>query len=196
MHPKKYLAEAIGTFTLTFAVLVSLGIDLHIATPVIAGLTLAMFVYTIGHVSGAHINPAVTIALASVKKISAKEAALYIVAQLLGALLAMQAGAAIGIMLPGLATANTTTVLVAEALGTFLLVFGISAVVHGKVRGDASGIVIGGSLMLGILVASFGSNGVLNPAVAIGIGSMSAMYLVGPVLGGLAAAWLFRWMND
>lgn len=196
MHFKKYLAELVGTFTLTFAVLVSLSIDMHIPTPVVAGLTLGLFVYTVGHISGAHLNPAVTIALASIRKINTKEAALYVVSQFIGALLAMQAGAAAGMMLPGLSTANTAVVLFAEALGAFLLVFGICSVVYSKVKQDSSGLTIGGSLFLGIVVASHGSNGILNPAVSIGVGSISAMYLLGPVVGGLIAAWLYRWMAE
>ncbi len=189
----KYAAELLGAFALTLAVTLSVtSAEFALATPIVAGLTLGLFVYTVGTISGAHINPAVTIALATIRKISPVDALAYVVAQVAGALLAMWVAKTYGGGFdPALMVANTPRVGLAEAMGAFTLVFGISAVVHGKVHSAASGLVIGGSLMLGILVASVASNGVLNPAVAIGIGSVSPMYLLAPVVGGVAAAWAY-----
>ena len=57
------------------------------------------------------------------------------------------------------------------------------AVVSGKVKQELSGVVIGGSLLLGILVASTVSNGILNPAVALAPGSIDIMHILGPMIG-------------
>lgn len=189
----KYVAELLGTFTLTLAVTLSLQSDWPLATPLVAGLTVCLFVYTVGNISGTHINPAVTIALASVRKIGVMDAVMYLLTQFVGALLAMWVAKEYGTgFAPTILVANSLRIGVAEAMGAFALVFGISAVVHGKVHSAASGLTIGGSLLLGIMIASVASNGVLNPAVAVGIGSVSAAYLLGPVAGALAAAWLYK----
>lgn len=192
MHLNKYLAEAIGTFVLALAVGLSLAKGFPVPTPVVAGLTLAMGVYTLGGISGAHFNPAVTLALWSIKKISSVEGLFYIVAQLAGAGLAIL-GRAILVDPDSIVTAqNTVHAAATEALGAFLLVWGVSAVVHGKVHQAAAGLTIGSSLLLGILLASVGSNGVLNPAVALGIGSLNLAYVLGPITGAVVAAWGYR----
>ena len=192
-----YIAELIGTATLTFGVLAGIHGSLPVATPVVAGLILCMFVYTIGGISGSHINPAVTIGLWSVKKISTLEASKYVLAQLLGAVIARQIfGIGAGFP-PNLPVAGDTIVVLGfEALGAFFLLFGIMAVVAGKVHEAASGIVIGGSLLLGILVAANFSYGILNPAVAVGVGSFSVFYIVGPIVGGAAATHLYRFLVE
>lgn len=192
MIKRKHIAEFIGTFALTTAVALSLILNLPLATPLVAALTLMLFVYTIGDISGAHLNPAVTIGLASIKKISGKEAAFYLVAQFLGALVAMVVVKGLTSETPNLLVENTASVGTVEAFGAFFLVFGVCAVVLDKVKTAASGLVIGGSLLLGILMTAGLSNGVLNPAVALGIGSFSVMYVVGPIIGGVFAALLYQ----
>ena len=196
MNYRAYVSELLGTATLTLVVLVTLSSNLAVATPVAAGLTLALFVYTIGPISGSHINPAVTVGLWSIAKIKSGEAVKYIVSQTLGAFLALKLMALLGLSLAGISVVDSLTVGVAEVMGAFLLVFGICSVVYGKVSDVASGLVIGGSLLLGILVASSFSNGLLNPAVAVGIGSVSLMYLVAPLLGGILAAQLYKWLAE
>ena len=79
-------------------------------------------------------------------------------------------------------------------LGTFWLAIGVAAVVYGKAPGPASGLTIGASLLLGIAMAAPVSNGVLNPAVALGIGSFSAMYVIGPIVGSAIAMVLYRYL--
>lgn len=193
-HYQVYVAEAIGTAFLTCAVLTSLTISLPVATPIIAGLTLGLFVYSIGAISGAHLNPAVTMGLWTVGKIKAEEAVGYIVAQLIGAVATMQVHMQWMQSYPSVQIGNTMEIAVAEAMGAFLLVFVISAVVHKKIEGAASGIAIGGALALGAMLASATSNGVLNPAVAIGIGSVSLAYLLGPIIGGILGAVVYKWL--
>jgi glycerol uptake facilitator protein len=146
-------------------------------------------------VSGAHLNPAVTVGLWSVRKIKAPEALAYIAAQLVGAVLAQFLFQYLMGGLPPITVAHGWAVALAEALGAFFLVFAVSAVVHGKVHQAASGLVVGGSLLLGILLASLISNGVLNPAVAIGIRSFSLAYMIGPLAGAVVAVFLYQWVT-
>ncbi len=186
-----YLAECIGTFSLTLLVALSLSMTI-LPTPVLAAATLGLFVYTVGGISGAHLNPAVTVALASVGKIRYDHATFYIIAQLLGANLAMVVASLLTGKVTALPVDATLGIGLAEALGAFLFLLGISAVVYGKVHSAASGLVIGGSLLCGIYVASTLGNGILNPAVAMGVGSLSLSYALGPIAGALAGVWTYR----
>lgn len=191
---RAYVAELLGTFLLALLVHLSLGANFGVPTPVVAGLTLGLIVYMLGGVSGAHVNPAVTLGLWSVKKFPTKDLAGYLVAQFAGAALAMVVGDAMtgGAVMPMID--DTVLVGVAEALGAAILVLGVSSVVHGKAPGDAAGITIGSALVLGASAASVLSNGVVNPAVALGIHSFSIVYLICPIVGGVLAAWGYRWM--
>ena len=76
---KKYIAEGLGAGTLTLVVALSLAGIFPVSTPVLAGLVLGLFVYTIGYISGSHINPAVTLGVWSLNKISGKDALGYII---------------------------------------------------------------------------------------------------------------------
>jgi len=193
MQMQKYLAEMLATFSLAFAVSASLVNDLPMVTPVLAALTLGLFVYTIGNVSGAHVNPAITVALATKKKISMPDAVMYIASQCVGALLALQFCLYLFGAEPGADMSGGTAVGVAEALGAFFLAFGVAFAVDRGTDLNA-GLVVGGSLLLGILVAAGASNGVLNPAVSIavgGLGGISLTYLLAPVVGAVAGVWAY-----
>lgn len=199
MHFNRYIAEAFGAFILTLAVGLSIATSSVVPTPVVAGLTLALLVYSMGGISGTHINPAVTIGLWSIKKIDWMEAVLYIIFQFVGATLAwLKLRYLITAVTPALTlqltAANTMLVWEAEALGALIFGFGIASVVYHKTPTDASGIVVGGSLLLGILLASFGSNGILNPAVALGLGSLSVAYMIAPIIGMVIGMQLYRWL--
>lgn len=191
---KKLIAEGIGTFALTLAVLSSINTDLQlIPTPVIAGLVLGLFVYSIGSVSGCHINPAVTAGLWSIKKIGSKEAVGYILAQLLGALVAYAVVALIYVNVSLGFDSESLTVFFAELFGMMLFTFGIAAVVYGKVSDVASGLVIGGSLLGGILIAvQLGSAGILNPAVGLAVGTVSLSYILGSVVGAVLGMNIYK----
>lgn len=196
---KKYVAEFIGTFALSFVVLAAVAStkSLPIATPLIAGLTLALFVYSIGSISGCHINPSVTLAQLSVKKISAKDAAGYILVQLLGALAVMLVAKIFAIASPMAGTGFDSKVFLAEMLGAFFFNFGIASVVYGKAKEQMSGLVVGGSLLFGVLVASLaGAAGILNPAVAIALNSASFIYLVAPVVGAVLGFQVYKAITD
>lgn len=193
LHWRRYTAECVGTGLLTFAVLGS--ISQNTATPFVAALVLMLMVYITGGISGAHVNPAVTAALWSVKRIKSSEAIAYIVAQVVGAIAAQLLFLAFLGTLPEVTVTTTWAVAVGEAVGAFVFLLGISAVVYDKVHRAAGGLVVGSSLLLGILLASLASNGVLNPAVAIGIRSISAWYLVAPFVGAILAVQFFHWLT-
>lgn len=190
-HPARYVAELLGTFFLALGVGMTL-VGAPVITPLVAALTLGVFVYTLGPVSGGHFNPAVTLGLASVGKISMKQAAFYILAQLIGGFLAM--GAVYYVLGSPVVTVDTSfRVALGEMFGAFLLMMGVMSVVTHKVDAAATGCVIGLSLLLGISMAAAVSNGVLNPAVALSINSVSLYYLVSPVVGAVLAAQLYKW---
>ncbi len=198
MQVQKYVAELLATFSLAFAVSASIVNDLPIATPFIAALTLCLFVYTIGGVSGAHLNPAITIALATIKKISPMEAVIYVASQCIGAVLALQACLVMFGNEPGAVMTGGINIGVAEAIGAFFLAFGVAFAVHRGTENN-NGIVVGGSLLLGILVAAGVSNGVLNPAVALAVGgidTVSLTYTFAPIVGAIVAMWLYVYIID
>lgn len=189
-------AEFVGTFALAGAVLASINGSIPlIATPVVAALTLGLFVMSVGGISGTHINPAVTAGLWSVKKIDTANAIGYILAQVAGAFAALGVinyltnGAFMDV---GGAGDFDWRVLFAEATGMALFTFGIAGAVHSKVDGANAGLLVGGSLLLGILVAAVASNGVLNPAVAGAIDSFNWAYLIGPILGSVIGFNLYQ----
>ena len=188
----KYIAELIGTFALALAVGLSIAGKFVVPTPVVAALTLGVCVYTLGAISGTHINPAITIGLAAIGKISPKDAGGYLVAQFAGGGLAMVACRTLA-GAPAVTAVDSVAVFIAEALGAFWLAIGVAAVVHDKAPGAAAGLTIGGSLLVGItMAASSGSNGVVNPAVALGIGSFSLSYVLAPPVGALLAMFLYK----
>ena len=192
MKTYAFAAELLGTFLLALMVRLSLGSNFPVPTPVVAGLTLGLIVYVLGPISGAHVNPAVTVGLAAIRKISWNDAGVYVAMPLVGGFLAMVVGNALAGAHLSLNAGSTVEIGIAEALGAAILVLGVSSVVFGKTPKDASGLTIGTALTLGALAASTVSNGVVNPAVALGIGSLSIPYVVGPLLGGVVAAFGYR----
>jgi glycerol uptake facilitator-like aquaporin len=157
-------------------------------------MTLGIMVLAIGKVSGAHLNPAITLGLWSNRKISTPQSIVYIAAQLLGAAGALLlAQYFIGSDLTELATSKfDAKVLVAEGVGALVFGYGVAAAVYQKFEGLQAAATIGTSLFLGILVASLGSNGVLNPAVAVGINSFNVNYALGPIVGVFVGMQLYK----
>lgn len=194
MKAQPLVAELVGTFALTLVVLLSLGTAFVVPTPVLAGLTLGLMVYIIGPISGAHCNPAVTIGLYSIRKMNGRDALWYVVMQMVGAFLASMVG--LWLLGDAIIAIPVDTVLVGagEALGAAVLFLGVIAVVLNKVNAAASGLVIGTALTLGAHIASVNANGVINPAVALGIGSFSWMYALAPIIGAILAGQLYRWL--
>jgi aquaporin Z len=193
---KPYIAEFIGTFGLSFIVLLGISVNSPIPVPFLAALVMGLFVYTIGHLSGAHLNPAVTIGAWSLGKINWQKALLYIVAQMAGAAFTVMVARGFGLGQPTGVT-DTLPVAFAEALGAFFFTFGIASVVFGRVADIMSGIVIGGSLMFGIVIAAIlGSGGVLNPAVAFAVGAFNWAYVFGPIAGSIVGMQVFKYLSE
>lgn len=183
------LAEVFGTMVLTSVVLAQTNaIGAVITSPwfiaASAGLTLSVMMLAIGRVSGAHVNPAITVGLWTLKKISTVDAVAYIASQILGALAAFSLFEFMSDSILGnVAGTFDWRVFVAEMAGAFVFAFGVAASVTQKLEGFAAAFTIGTSLMLGALVAAVASHGILNPAVALGMNSWSWTYALAPVAG-------------
>ena len=212
---KPLFAEAIATFALVFigagavtANYLSNGALGLLGIAFAHGLALMSMIYATGHISGAHINPAVTIALFAVKKIELKNAVGYIIAQLFGAavagllLLALFPAAVQGIHLGATSLATGIGPLkgtLIEAVLTFFLVFTIfGAAVDPKGKVPAFGIAIGMVLVFDILVGGMFTGAAMNPARSFGPGLASGfwenhlVYWAGPIIGALAAAIAYK----
>lgn len=192
---KRYIAEGFGTGVLTLAILASLAGQLGIPTPVMAGLTLGILVYMLGTISGCHLNPAVTIGLWSINKIEGRPALGYVVSQFVGALVARGLAGFFFIAPQAGGGEATLAVGLAELIGTLIFTVGIASVAFERVPASASGVVIGGSLMLGASIATMGSAGVLNPAVALGANTLTTMYVLGPIVGAAIGMRLYKYLS-
>ncbi|MBU6389043.1 aquaporin [Patescibacteria group bacterium] len=197
---KPLAAEAVGTLFLTLTIVtVSVGISASpdyqaVFLPAVIGLVLGLMVYIFGGVSGGHFNPAVTCGLFLARKVSFKQLATNVIGQIIGAYLGYGLAKLLlgGGIEPPIAAGSGA--MLAEFVGAFILVLAVSAVVWSKVVPAASGLVIGGALTLGISIALSTSGGILNPAVALGLGAYHLSYLLMPFLGGGAAAGLAAWL--
>jgi aquaporin Z len=174
---KAAFAEFTGTFFLAMAALLG-------GTPYAVGLTLASFVYAVGGISGAHLNPAVTIGLLVNRSISASTGTLYVAAQVLGALLARSLANSVGVLAPYYFAANG----LAEFVGFGILMLTVMAVYEKNVPKAGSGIAIGAALTAGLLI----SKGILNPAIAIAMNQTLTAATWATVLSAIVFTVLFR----
>lgn len=174
---KAALAELIGTFFLTLAALIS-------GSPFVVGLTLAAFVYAIGDISGCNINPAVTVALVTIRRLSPMKGAYYIIVQIIGALLARLVAGLVGTLAPQYVAGN----IFAEFFGVAFLIVVVMSVSDKYIPKSGSGIAIGAALAAGLIT----SKGILNPAVAIAMGQGLTPGLWAPLLAGVVFALLSR----
>jgi aquaporin Z len=208
---RRYVTEAIGTFFLVLAIgMVSTsGSE---AAPLAIGAALMVMVYMGGHVSGAHYNPAVTLAVRLRGAMDAADVLPYIAAQIAGALLAsatvfLFTGATFG-PAPG-PGAGVGQVLLAEAIVTFALALVVLNVATAPATKGNSyyGLAIGGTVLAGAYAIGPISGGAFNPAVSIGpsvIGALANgeqvgniwLYILGPVAGALAAIPVYRLQNS
>jgi aquaporin Z len=221
MHHKlstSLIAEFIGTFALIFigAGAVALGIGGLVGIAFAHGLVIVSFAYAYGHISGTHVNPAVTLGVWAAGKIEAGRAFSYIVFQILGGIAGGlvlrwvlggdETGLGVTALARGLSlqdgavsiTITPATGAVLEAILTFFLV---NVVMNAAVSGKApipAGLAIGLTLTLGILMGGPLTGASLNPARSIGpavaAGNFADLwvYLVGPIAGGVAAGLLYK----
>jgi aquaporin Z len=207
---RKLLTEVIGTFflVLTIGLTVTAGSSM---APLAIGAALMGLVYMGGAVSGAHYNPAVTLAVLLRRKIAAGEAAAYMVVQIAGATLAALAVYAIAgqtfVPAPGAGVSMGTALLV-EVLFTFalaLVVLNVATTAAGE-GNSYFGLAIGLTVTAGAFAGGAISGGAFNPAVGLGPAIVTALlgtapvshvwlYVVGPLLGGAVAAVVFRVQN-
>jgi MIP family channel proteins len=214
---RRGVAEFIGTFTLIFigggAGIVS-GQDI-VAVALANGLAIGIMVTNLGHISGGHFNPAVTLSMLVTGRISIGEAVRYWVAQLAGAtaaalmLLAIFPSAVtdaanLGVPAVGGAGISTGNALVAEIVTTFFLVFVIYGVAVDK-RGAFSilaGLPIGLTISIGVLAVGAVSGAAFNPARWFGpalVGNHFTdawAYILGPIVGGLLAAAVYKFIIE
>lgn len=213
---KVFIAELIGTFALVF---VGAATGLYqeglLAVALAHGLTLAVFTYAFGHISGTHVNPAVTFGLALNGTVKWSEAVVYWVAQFAGALLAafflrsivglVNANAFKGAETAGILTEqHPYAALAVEIVLTFFLVNTIlQTAVAGK-GGPMAGLAIGTTLAIAILAggpltgASLNPARTFGPAVAAGSaanGMMYLIYFVGPLVGAAIAVGVFKLLS-
>ncbi|HEM5985121.1 TPA: aquaporin [Streptococcus suis] len=209
---KKFLAEFIGTFMLVFigtgAVVFGNGVDGlgHLGIAFAFGLSIVAAAYSIGTVSGAHLNPAVSLAMFINKRLNAQEFATYVAAQVLGAILASStlifflsnAGLSIASLGEnGFTTVNTAGAFLFETIATFIFVLVIVTVTSAsKGNGKIAGLVIGLTLtlliILGLNVTGLSVNPArsLAPALFVGGTALSQVwvFILAPLVGAALAA--------
>ncbi len=203
---KKYIAEFTGTMMLTLlacGIAVLSGVD-YLGTALAFGLVIVAMAYSIGNVSGCHINPAVSLGMALTGQMTWKEFGKYVVAQVLGAI----AGSALlGVILDSFTALGANTyhgtvwqALLVEVILTFVFVLVILGVTDKKENGHVTGIVIGLTL---VLVHLFGlpiTGTSVNPARSIGPALLQGgdalcqvwVFILAPLVGGALAALFYK----
>ncbi|KAL3624027.1 Aquaporin NIP2-1 [Castilleja foliolosa] len=210
---KKVIAEIISTYMLVFVTCGSAALsasDEHkvarLGASVAGGLIVTVMIYAVGHISGAHMNPAVTLAFAAVRHFPWIQVPFYVAAQLTGGI---AAGLSLRLLLNPIKHVGTTSpsgtdnqALVMEIIVTFSMMFITSAVATDtKAIGELAGIAVGSSVCITSIVAGPISGGSMNPARSIGPAIASNyykgvwIYVVGPICGTLLGAWSYNFIR-
>lgn len=203
---KKNLIEFIGTFFLVLTICAVIIAQSPIAAIGIGTMLIAL-IYAGGHISGAHYNPAVTLAMLIHKKISLRGAIEYWIAQFAAGALAAIVSTYLfqDFQEPAILDLHTFPALLAETLGTFTLVFVIFnvAIAKGTAGNEFYGLAIGFTVMGGIYAFGGISGAVFNPAVALGLCMENIIgwdsiwiFFVANLFGALLATFLFRYTEE
>ena len=211
---KRYVAESIGTFALVFAGTSAIvvnelhgGAISHVGVAMTFGLVVMAMIYSVGDVSGAHLNPAVTLGFWAAGRFPRNRIAPYILSQCAGAIGASLTvrflfldSRTLGAALP---TGNNTQSFALEAILTSILMFVILGVSTGaKEKGLLAGVAVGGAVALGALFGGPVSGASMNPARSLGPALVSGhlhalwIYLTAPVLGSILAVGACRSVRD
>jgi aquaporin NIP len=211
---KKYVCEVIGTFALVFcgtgAIIINqetAGVVSHPGIAFTFGLIVMVMIYALGPVSGAHLNPAVTVAFAISRRFPAREIAPYILSQLAGAFLAsftlrqlFAANEFLGSTLPAGPEMQS---FVLEAILTFFLMLVIIQVATGsKEQGMFAGLAIGSTVLLEAMFAGPICGASMNPARSLAPAIVSGhtehlwIYMSAPILGAALAVLLWRYISS
>jgi MIP family channel proteins len=211
-----YFAEAIGTFGLVFAGCGAIMIDTlskgqitHVGVGLVFGLIITVMIYSLGHVSGAHFNPAVTLGFVLARHFPVRRLAGYWLAQLLGAALAalclrglLGDVAHLGSTIP-MGSGGTWQSFGLEAILTFFLMFVIMAMATDtRAVGQAAALAIGSTVALEAIFAGPICGASMNPARSLGPALVSGtwtdqwVYLLAPLLGAIAGALVYRLLRD
>jgi aquaporin NIP len=203
---RRYLCEGIGTFFLVFAGTGAViandlfgGQITHVGIALSFGFVVMAVIYAFGSVSGAHINPAVTLGFCVIKRLSLHDAIKYIISQCLGACVASvmlavmyQNHKSLGATLPAI---NVWGAFVYEFLLTWFLMMVILSVATGaKEKGLMAGVAIGGTVALEALFAGPVTGASMNPARSLAPALISGnisdlwIYIFAPILGAVLAS--------
>ncbi|KAI3710578.1 hypothetical protein L2E82_40362 [Cichorium intybus] len=206
---RKLGAEFVGTFILIFAATAGpivnekySGSETLIGNAACAGLAVMIIILSTGHISGAHLNPSLTIAFAALRHFPWGQVPAYILAQVSASICASFALKGVfhpfmsgGVTVPSVSTGQAFAL---EFLITFNLLFVVTAVATDtRAVGELAGIAVGATVMLNILVAGKSSGASMNPvrtlgpAVAAGNYTVLWLYLLAPTLGALAGAGVY-----
>lgn len=213
---KKYLAEFIGTFVLVFFACGTAAVvgctnepnAAYLLTALAFGLVIVAMAYSVGNVSGCHINPAVSIAMLLTKKLSVKDFIGYVIAQFAGATVGAAAlvlfiGKDLGLGTNGLYQGNIGLSLLIEVILTFVFVFAILGVTSKTNNGAVAGIVIGLSLTLVHILGIYFTGTSVNPARSFGPALLMGgdalknvwVFIVAPLAGGVLAALAYQFLD-
>ncbi|KAF5752799.1 putative Aquaporin NIP1.1 [Tripterygium wilfordii] len=208
---QKLMAELVGTYFLIFAgcasVTVNNDFEKVVTLPgisIVWGLVVMVLVYSVGHISGAHLNPAVTIAHATCKRFPWKQVPPYALCQLVGSTLA---AGTLRLLFSGKQEQFAGTIpagsdmqsFVIEFIITFYLMFVISGVAtDNRAIGELAGLAVGATILLNVMIAGPVSGASMNPARSLGPAIVSGeykgiwVYLVAPTVGAIAGAWVYN----